>query len=224
VLDGRLGTIHKVALSVTTPGHEAWHPNPRYYYQPGAGPILDLGVYPLTLASTILGPIARVWGLSGVAIPERMIASGPSAGQRFPVEVPDHSIALLQFAQGAVGTLHASFATVNTSMPPVEIHGTNGSLQLGDFHSFTAPLRVCMRGEHEWHEVDMPGPEVAPNWARAIVDLADATREGRRPRMAAEHAAHVLEVMLAIEQSARTEGSSVVITRHFATPVPLDEH
>lgn len=224
VREGRLGTIHEVILSVTTPGHEAWHPNPRYYYQPGAGPMLDLGVYPLTVATTILGPIARVWGQAGMAIPERDVATGPQAGQRFAVEVPaDHVTGFLQFESGTIGTLHASYAVAKTRMPPVEMHGTTGSLWIDDFHRFDAAVRVCLRGESEWSGIDVPGPHVAPNWARAIVDLAEAARERRRPRVAAEQAAHVLEVMLGIERSAREGTHGIDIARRFAPPTPLDE-
>jgi hypothetical protein len=50
--------------------------------------MLDIGVYPRTVATTILGPVARVWSLAGMAIPEREIAPGLLAGQRFAVEVP----------------------------------------------------------------------------------------------------------------------------------------
>src|SRR5918912_2554688 len=57
-------------------------------FRKGAGPMLDIGIYPLTVATTILGPVSRVWGLAGIAIPEREIATGPLAGQRFAVEVP----------------------------------------------------------------------------------------------------------------------------------------
>ena len=30
---------------VVTPGHERWHPNPDFYYQPGGGPLLAMGPY-----------------------------------------------------------------------------------------------------------------------------------------------------------------------------------
>jgi len=224
VREGRLGTIHEVILSVTTPGHEAWHPDPRYYYQSGAGPLLDLGVYSLTLATTILGAITHVWGQAGIAIPVRAIATGPRAGERFAVEVPDHVTGFLRFESGVTGTIHASFAVAKTTMPPVELHGSDGSLWLDDFHRFDAAVRVCMRGEEEWRAIPPRDPQAAPNWARAIVDLAEAAREGRRPRMAAEQAAHVLEVMLGIEQSAREGTREIAIARRFAPPLPLDEH
>jgi predicted dehydrogenase len=224
IREGRLGPVHEVILSVTTSGHEAWHPHPRYFYRPGAGPVLDLGVYPLTVATTILGPIVRVWGQGGLARPEREVATGPHAGERFSVEIPaDHITGLLQFEGGTTGTLHTSYAAAQTHLPPVEMQGAIGSLWIDDFHRFDAGVHVCLRGESAWRQVAVPGPEAAPNWARAIVDLAEAVEERRQPRMSAEQAAHVLEVMLGIEQSAREGTRPVEVTRRFARPVPLDE-
>ncbi len=220
VRDGRLGEIHEVVLSATTAGHEAWHPSPHYYYQAGAGPLLDIGVYPLMVATTILGPVTRVWGQAGIAIPERAVATGPLAGQRFPVEVPDHVTGFLRFEGGTIGTIHASFAVARTVMPPVELHGTKGSLYLSDKQSYDASVRVCLRGEDAWREVAVGGMDSAPNWAGGITDVADAVREGRPPRLAAAQATHVLEVMLGIEQSAREGGRAIEITHGFADPRP----
>ena len=37
---------------MVTPGHERWHPNPDFYYQPGGGPLLDMGPYYVTALIT----------------------------------------------------------------------------------------------------------------------------------------------------------------------------
>jgi predicted dehydrogenase len=220
VREGRLGTIHEVVLTATTPGHEAWHPSPRYYYQAGAGPLLDIGVYPLTVATTLLGPIARVWGQAGIAIAEREVATGPRAGERFAVEVPDHVTGLLQFESGTIGTIHASFAVAKTTLPAVEVHGTAGSLWLSDKQSYAAVVRVCLRGEKDWRDIAIVGAEEAPNWAAGIADVVAAVGEGRGPRLSAEQAAHVLEVMIGVERSADEGGCPVAITRRFTASPP----
>ena len=33
---GTIGTPHAATAFMTTPGHERWHPDPEYYYRPGA--------------------------------------------------------------------------------------------------------------------------------------------------------------------------------------------
>ncbi len=40
-------------------GMEHWHPNPQFYYQPGGGPLFDMGPYYLTMLVNLLGPVAR---------------------------------------------------------------------------------------------------------------------------------------------------------------------
>ena len=38
------------------PGHELWHPAPAFYYQPGGGPLFDMGPYYLTALVTTSCP------------------------------------------------------------------------------------------------------------------------------------------------------------------------
>lgn len=222
VREGHLGKVHEVYMNAVCAGHELWHPNPRYYYQEGAGPVLDLGVYPLTVSTTILGPIRRVWGQGDIAIPERTIHTGPSKGTRFPVEVLDRVTAMLAFESGATGTLHASFAVAGSTVPAFEVHGTLASAHLTDWQNFGAKVRLKPRAGGDWQDVPLPGPEAAPNWSRSIVDLTDAVREHRLPRCSGEHARHTLEVMLGILESAKNGGVPVDITRRFTPPPPLD--
>ena len=49
VLDsGAIGRPIAAAVAWSAPGHELWHPAPAFYYQPGGGPLLDMGPYYLT--------------------------------------------------------------------------------------------------------------------------------------------------------------------------------
>ena len=47
-------------------GMEHWHPDPQFYYQPGGGPVLDMGPYYLTMLVNLLGPVARVPAMAAV--------------------------------------------------------------------------------------------------------------------------------------------------------------
>ena len=61
----------------------------------------------------------------------------------------------------------------------------------------------------------------ASDWSLALVDLAEAIRDGRPNRMGAEHAAHVVDVLNAADRS-RSEGGPVEISSSFDPPAPLD--
>ena len=67
-----------------TPGPRALAPRPRFYYQPGGGPLLDMGPYYLTSLIHLLGPVARVVGASA----RPRATSGPSAAARGRARVP----------------------------------------------------------------------------------------------------------------------------------------
>ncbi len=98
-----------------------------------------------------------------------------------------------------------------------------GLVDAGPWQNFGARVRLRPRGARDWEDVALPGPEAAPNWSRSVVDLAEAAREGRPPRCSAHHARHILEVMLAIEESAAADGEPRDIARRFPAPPPLVE-
>ena len=59
------------------------------------------------------------------------------------------------------------------------------------------------------------------DWARALGELADAIAEERPHRAGAAHAAHVVEILDAVETSVR-EGGTVEVTSSFiAPPAPV---
>src|SRR6185312_16147165 len=45
---GKLGRITSGTCHVMGHGMEHWHPNPDFFFQPGAGPVLDIGPYYIT--------------------------------------------------------------------------------------------------------------------------------------------------------------------------------
>ncbi|WP_232241246.1 Gfo/Idh/MocA family protein [Kutzneria sp. 744] len=84
---GTIGTPLSALALFQVPGPEIWHPSPEFLYQPGAGPLLDMGPYYLTTLIQLFGPIRRVTGSGARAQDRRVIASGPKAGTEFPVDV-----------------------------------------------------------------------------------------------------------------------------------------
>jgi predicted dehydrogenase len=54
--DGLIEAPISATAAMATPGHERWHPNPDFYYQPGGGPLLDTGPYYVSALLTLLVP------------------------------------------------------------------------------------------------------------------------------------------------------------------------
>jgi predicted dehydrogenase len=203
-------------------GHEGWHPHPDFYYQPGGGPLFDMGPYYLTAIVSLLGPIRRVTGSARATFPERIIRSQPRAGERIPVSVPTHLAAVLDFASGPIATLVTSFDVWAADVPRIEIYGTEGSLSVPDPNTFGGPVRVRRAGEDAWRELPINRPYADNSRGLGLADMATALRSGQPHRTSGELAYHVLEIMHAVEIASR-EGRHVTIESAPARPEPLGD-
>jgi len=217
---GAVGTPVGMTGFMLTPGHERWHPSPDFYYQPGGGPLLDMGPYYLTAMVHLLGPVARVAGMARASFPERTITSQPRAGELIPVLVDTHQAAVLQFASGPIATLVTSFDATPGDAPELELYGSDGTMLLPDPNTFGGPVRLRGRGSDAWREIPVERPCTDNSRGLGVSDLAAAMREGRAPRASGDLALHVLEVMHAATAAAR-EGRTVEIASTVGRPAPL---
>jgi predicted dehydrogenase len=222
--DGAIG--HPVAATafMVGQGPEHWHPNPEFYYKPGGGPMLDMGPYYLTALVNLLGPIQRVTGATRTSFPKRTIGSQPFAGKVIDVEVPTHYAGVMDFADGAVGTIVMSFDVFGGhNLPRLEIYGTEGSLSVPDPNTFQGPVRLRRKGEKEWTEVPLTHSDKVGRGI-GVADMAAAITKKRPQRASGELAYHVLEVMCSFEEASRTGRHVTVKTscdRPAALPVGL---
>jgi predicted dehydrogenase len=222
--EGAIGEPVAATAFMLIPGHERWHPQPDFYYQPGGGPLFDMGPYYLTALVSLLGPVRRVTGSARATFPERTIRSEPRAGERIAVEVPTHLAAVLDFASGPIATLVTSFDVWASKVPKLEIYGSEGSLGLPDPNTFAGPVRVRGASDDAWRDVPVTRPFTKNSRGLGLADMAAALRGGVLPahRASGELAYHVLEVMHAVETASR-EGRHVAIASTCQRPAPLDE-
>ena len=220
---GRIGTPHSATAFMTTPGHERWHPAPEFYYQPGGGPLLDMGPYYLTALVHLLGPIVRVVGASSRPSATRTIGSGPRAGETFDVEVDSHVTGILEHASGALSTLVMSFDTWAARLPRIEVHGTGGSLSVPDPNHFAGAVELYSAAAPDAGWVDVAVTAGYQDSARGygVADLALALAEGRPHRAGDELALHVLDVMESVQLAADTR-TFVELTTTCQRPAPVD--
>lgn len=227
---GEIGTPVAAAGFMFIQGPEAWHPDPGFLYQVGAGPLFDIGPYYLTALISLLGPIRRVTGSTRTMFSERTIGSGPKQGQKIPVETPTHIASILDFASGPVATLTTSFdvavsagAALNlydVGGALLEIQGTKGTLCLPDPNMFDGPVRMRRLGESTWREVPLTHGYTENSRCIGVADLAYAIRNGRSPRTNGEMAYHVLDTMHAVLEASET-GQHVELTSSCKRPAPL---
>ncbi len=214
IREGAIGRPVAATAFMQCHGHESWHPNVAFYYEPGGGPMLDMGPYYLTALVSLLGPIRSVSGMASRPTSERTSVQG----QPVPVLTDTHIAGLLGFESGVIGTIVTTFEVWASECPLLEIHGTEGSLSVPDPNMFGGPVRIKGPKDASWREVPLAST-YSENWRGiGLSEMADSIRAGQPPRASGELAFHVLEVMEGIH---RSSGNRVEIRSKFPQPEPF---
>src|SRR5581483_3676682 len=133
----------------------------------------------------------------------------------------DFWTAALEHDSGVLTRLTASFWVEPSKQRGLEFHGDRGSLWMPTWSDYDSRLLRTVDGERYEEVPLLQPPQQELRWSRALADVADAIEEGRPHRMSAEHAAHVVEVLDAIDES-RLRGGAVEVRSSFAPPPPLE--
>ena len=218
--EGIIGEPVAVTAFMLNHGPEDWHPNPDFFYQPGAGPMFDLGPYYLSTLATLVGPVMRVTASARVTFPERMITSQPLAGTTIAVNTPTHVAGVLDFESGVVGTLVTSFDVWSENQSRIDLYGTEGTLSLPDPNTFGGPVWLWRSDEKAWTELPLTHPYTGNSRGLGLADMARALRTGRQPRASGELGMHVLDVIHAFLDSSE-RGKHVRVSSGFERPEAL---
>jgi predicted dehydrogenase len=217
--DGAIGEPVAASAYMLCHGHESWHPDPEFYYKVGGGPMFDMGPYYLTALVSLIGPVRRVTGSTRITFPERAITSQPKNGTKIKVDVPTHVAGVMDFENGAIGTLVTSFDVWSHRMPNIEIYGTEGSLGVPDPNGFGGPVLLRHAGDKEWSEVPLTHIYAENSRGLGVADMAYALRSGRPHRASGQLAYHVLDIMHAFHDASR-EGRHIELSSGYR-PAPL---
>jgi predicted dehydrogenase len=218
--EGIIGEPVAVSAFMLSHGPEDWHPNPDFYFQPGAGPMFDMGPYYLTALTTLMGPVRRVAGSARITFPERMITSEPHSGTSITVNTPTHIAGVMDFESGAVGTLVTTFDVWAESQARIDLYGTEGTLSLPDPNFADGPVRLWHSDAGAWRDVPLTHTYTGNTRGIGLADMAQALRSGRQHRASGELGMHVLEVIHAFLDSSE-RGEHVAVSSTFARPEPL---
>ncbi|MGC5170222.1 Gfo/Idh/MocA family protein [Micromonospora sp. DT81.3] len=219
--DGSIGTPTAASAVMITAGHERWHPQPDFYYRAGGGPLFDMGPYYVSSLVHLLGPVRSVIGASVRPLEERLIESGPRAGERIRVEIDTHIAGILEHHGGALSTITTSFDGSATLAAPIEVHGTGGTLAAPDPNHFHGDVRVFARNGSEWRTVPASAGYADSGRGIGLLDMLEsANGDGRA---SGSIGLHVLEIMVGLTESANAGGQRVQVQSVPAVPplVPL---
>lgn len=213
IADGMLGRVNIAYTYTLGFGHEhesirsgkgaLAQIDPSWYYRQGGGPLPDVTIYALQLATSILGPVQRVTALANKTTPERTWQ-----GKSIPVEVDDNTLVLLEFTSGTLAVAVGSNCRGSTRIPwgGLGLYGTAGVLEVTEIDQASGyPLRFEVQGlesrEYVVERTAQPylrGEHLAieePHVYVDIMDLVDAIQEDRAPRATGEQARHVVEII-----------------------------
>ena len=220
--DGYIGAPVGAAAVMACRGHETWHPDPAFYYQFGGGPMMDMGPYYITALINLLGGVQRVTGVTKTSFSQRTITSKPLCGTVVDVEVPTHINGILQFENGAVGTILTSFDVYYPEQSRLEIYGAEGTLFVPDPNGFGGPVRLLRPEKGEVMELPLLYDYAENSRALGLADMAKALETGREARASHKQTLHVLEIMTAI-QSGGEVGRTVDIQTDFTRCPPMEK-
>ena len=202
--------------------------DPTWFHKPGAGPVIDLGIYPLQALTGLLGPAKRVTSFGGIAIPNRTIVSGVAKGKEIEVETEDNVHLILDFGDACFAYIDATFCVLSSKGPRMEIYGTSGVVNASSEYE-GPPYEVFLRDR----ETEFRGWAVPQRVYRG--SLMPAHRRAERPAwslvsgvehmvkalkgeadfiLTAEHARHTLDIILSAYQSMHT-GQAVELQTTF---------
>ncbi len=218
--DGAIGFPVAATAFMLCHGHESWHLNPEFYYQPGGGPMFDMGPYYLTALIAMLGPVRRVTGSVRTTFPERLITSKPKYGTTIKVNVPTHIAGILDFTSGVVATIITSFDVWSHQLPSIEVYGSEGTIVVPDPNGFEGPVYIRKARDSQWQNVSLTHAYTGNSRGIGVADMAYAMRSGRAHRASADLAYHVLDIMEAFHDSSR-EGCHIELTSQCERPAPL---
>ena len=216
--DGHIGTPIGFTAFVINRGPEAWHPDPEFIFKHGCGPVFDMGPYYLTALVNMLGSIKSVTAMTKTTFDVRTITSKPNFGKKIEVEVPTYANSILNFESGVIGSFFVTYDVHATTLPCMEIYGTEGTLLVPDPNFFDGPIKLFRPQQGEFTEVPLLFDYSKNYRGIGIADMAKAIVTGREHRANGNLMLHVLEILEGIVLSGK-EGRTVNIeTPYIQTP------
>lgn len=198
---GMIGQVLGASAFMVCPGHESWHPNPDFYYKAGGGPLLDMGPYYLTVLVNLLGGVKQVTGMAKKSFLKRTISSEPRAGETIDVEVDTYVKGIMEFENGAIGSIFTTFDAYDSQTPHIEIYGSEGTLEVPDPDCFGGEIKLYSKETNSYLIMPAMFPYHENSRGLGIADMAKAIQTGREIRANGNQALHVLEIMCGIIKS-----------------------
>lgn len=218
--DGFIGTPVGAAAFMICRGHESWHPDPAFYYKHGGGPMMDMGPYYITSLVNLLGGVSGVTGLSKSSFDKRTITSNPLNGTSVDVEVPTYVTGIMNFDNGAIGTIFTTFDVHYETQARFEIYGSEGTLIIPDPNTFGGPIKLLRPEDGGYKEMPLMFDYADNSRALGLADMAKALQTDRSYRASYKLTQHVLEILTSFDKSSE-QGKYINLETKYEREAPM---
>jgi predicted dehydrogenase len=220
-------TINEGTLGIPAAGHGHYgHLGPTwsaFFYEKLGGSLPDLGVYNLATLCGLLGPVKSVMAMTSVITKKRKV---DDKGE-IPVEAEDNAMVLMDHGNGCFSHVQCGFNYFDPyghegsgqEKPTVSVVGTKGSMHLigYDWAPFGVDLATIDDEKGKRYATDTQGYV----WQEGASVIAESLATGKEPKINAEHALHVLEIIEAARESQET-GKRIKLQSTFKWPLQLE--
>lgn len=214
--EGKLGRVAAAHAHYghTGPGWSA------FFYENNGGSLPDLGVYNIATLTGLLGPAKSVVAMTSIVTPERTVDNKG----KIKVEAEDNAMLLMDHGNGVISHVQSGFnyfdpyghEGTGQERPTIQIWGSQGNMALAGYDWAPFGVDLATMDDHKGKRyVPDPGTYV---WQEGATVISDALVNNTEPRINAEHALHVLEVIEATRESAKT-GKKVMLKSTFNYPL-----
>jgi predicted dehydrogenase len=201
---GRFGNIALADTSV-----KWWRPQSYYdsggwrgtWKLDGGGALMNQAIHQVDLIQYLLGPVTEVAAFCSLATHAR-------------IEVEDTAVAILRFANGAVGTITAATSAFPGLLKTVAVHGDGGSAVIEQDHALLwkfatetpddDAVRARLAKSETTGGAADPKAIAFENHRRQLADFVAAIRDGRPPLVDGSEGRKAVEIILAIYRSQAT--------------------
>lgn len=153
----------------------------------GGGAMMNQGIHTVDLLQWLIGPVKSLYGKADAILRN--------------IEVEDTAISLLEFENGALGTLEITTTATINAMQRLEIYGEKGSIIIidDDISKFEVDGEDVKLPDFDEFKVIPDGHKVQ------IQDFINAINENRAPIVEGADGKHSLEIILGTYKSSKSE-------------------
>lgn len=191
-----------------------------FFYEKGGGSLPDLGVYNLATLTGLLGPAKSVMAMTSIVTPQRTVDNKGT----IKVEAEDNAMVLMDHGNGVISHVQCGFNYFDPyghegkgqEKPTISIWGTKGNMGLVGYD--WAPFGVDLATtDHEEPQRFVPDPGDYV-WQQGASVISEAMVKQIEPKIAVEHALHVLEIIEAARASG-ANGKKIELESTFTFPM-----